>query len=124
MADVLPLAQDLAASYPASIDDGKGDSSPFARHLARLHERVSALSDEKLRLYKTWVPLYQDWRLSPDDLTRFLDTAGKEAVQPIPDYSDSGGEVPVYVSYPDGTIGPSREALEAGRRLGLRSTPL
>jgi hypothetical protein len=71
----------------------------------------------------TWVPLYQDWQLPPDGLVRFLNTTSKEAAQPIPDYAYVGGEVPDYATYPDETIGPSCEALEEHRWLGLRITP-
>jgi hypothetical protein len=124
MADVLPLAQDLVRSYDPTRPDQYTDSPRLGSHLSRLHSKVSGLSEDELRLYKTWVPLYQDWQLTPDGLDRFLHTASKEAAQPIPDYTYGGGEVPVYVTYPDETIGPSREALEAHRRLGLRITAL
>lgn len=125
MADVLPLAQDLAGSYDRAGRNQDAFSPRLGRYLARLHEQVSSLSEDQLRLHKTWVPLYQDWRLTPDGLDRFLETVSKEAAQPLPDYAAYvGGEVPIYVTYPDGTIGPSREALDADRRLGLRATAL
>lgn len=124
MADVLPLAQDLAGSYDPARPSEYVDAPRLGKHLARLHDSISSLSDDELRLHMTWVPLYQDWRLTPDGLNRFLHTARKEAAQPWPKYSYIGGEVPTLVTYPDETIGPSLEVLEAHRRLGLRITPL
>jgi hypothetical protein len=122
MADVLPLAQDLANSYDPTRDT-EYVSSRLGRHLSRLHHPVSDLGEDELRLHKTWVPLYQDWRLTPDGPDRFLDTATKEAVQPIPDYDYVGGEVQVYVTYPDETIGPSREDLKRTEDSGCVSQP-
>jgi hypothetical protein len=126
MADVLPLAQDLASSYdPDHPDRYSGRRASLGRYLERLHRQISRLNDEELRVHETWLPLYQDWKLTPEGLERFLETASKEAAQPLPDYVPYvGGEVPIYVTYPDGTIGPSREALDAERRLGLRATAL
>lgn len=117
MADVEPLDQDLAESYE-SIDDSMDDSR-FYRHLESVHKRVSRLSKDKLRLHKTWVPLYPDLRLTPDGLDRFLKSARAEARQPTPNPSNTGGKVPIYVTYPDGTMGLSREALNAEYRLRL-----
>ena len=116
MADVEPLAQDLASSYR----DKGAQADRFDEYLASVYKKVSHLNEDKLRDYKTWVPLYPDLRLTPDGLERFLTAARAEARQPIPDLSpNTGGAVPIYVTYPDGTIGPSRDALDARDRLGL-----
>jgi hypothetical protein len=113
MADVEPLAQDLASSYE-HLSPGRGDDSPFYKYLATVHKKVSGLKGTKLRDYKTWIPLYPDLQLTPDGLDRFLESAHAEARQPIPDPTYPAlGEVPIYVTYPDGTVGLSREALDA-----------
>jgi hypothetical protein len=111
MADVEALKQDLASSYERM--GSPEEDSLFHKYLAKVHREVSHLSEDNLRLYRTWIPLYPDLRLTPDGLERFLIQARAEARQPIPDPSDGVGEVPIYVTYPDGTIGLSREALIA-----------
>jgi hypothetical protein len=134
MADVEPLEQDLARSWKRRTEPdisqwrdrscpgcGRRDLSEqrFYDYMTSVHEKVSRLSEDKLRLHKTWIPLYPDLRLTPDGLERFLTEARAEARQPIPDYSDPGGEIPIYVTYPDGTIGLSREVLDNRRRREL-----
>jgi hypothetical protein len=117
MADVEPLYQDLADAYQrmgAPVNDPR-----FDRYLAGVYERVSRLSEDKLRSYTTPIPLYADFRLTPDGLDRFLESALAEARQPIPDPSAGIGATPIYVTYPDGTIGLSREALDAIRHREL-----
>lgn len=111
MADVQPLDQDLASAYERM--PMRGDGSRADKHLARIYEKISHLSDDQLLDHKTWIPLYPDLRLTPDGLQRFLKQALAEARQPIPDPSSGDGVIPTYVTYPDGTIGPSREALDA-----------
>jgi hypothetical protein len=114
MADVEPLDQDLASAY---VPDGTSQGN---KRLTRAYKRISGLSEVKLRDHKTWIPLYPDLRLTPDGLERFLKAARAEARQPIPDRSPyDGGEVPIYVTYPDGTVGLSREALDTRDRFGL-----
>jgi hypothetical protein len=121
MADVEPLTQDLADAYVRM--GAPKDDSRFHKYLANVHKRISELGgdERKLRLYKTWIPLYPDLRLTPDGLDRFLESARAEARQPIPDRSDATGKVPIYVTYPDGTIGLSREALDAIRHRELKN---
>lgn len=109
MADVLPLKQELASTYERM--DGGGDDARLNKYLAKVHEEVLGMEGDMLRLYKTWIPLYPDLRLTPDGLERFLTQARAEARQPVPNPYDGMGEVPIYVTYPDGTIGLSREAL-------------
>lgn len=131
MADVEPLEQDLARSWGRRSEQGRshrrerfcpgcGRRDPseqrFYDYMTSVHKKISRLSGDKLRLHKTWIPLYTDLRLTPDGLERFLTAARAEARRPIPDYSDPGGEIPIYVTYPDGTIGLSREALDARDR--------
>ena len=65
------------------------------------------------------MPLYPDLRLTPDGLDRFLQYALADARQPMPERQSMAGEIETIVTYPDGTIGPSLEALEARKRLGL-----
>jgi hypothetical protein len=78
------------------------------------------MSEDKLHLHKTWIPLYPDLRLSPDGLDRFLRSARAEARQPKPDPPpNTSGPVPIYVRYPDGTVGLSREALDVRDQLRL-----
>jgi hypothetical protein len=115
MADLAPLDQDLANVYERM--GRPNDDSPFHRHLARVYDRISRLSQDQLRHHKTWIPLYPDLRLTPDGLDRFLVAARAEARQPIPDPTDPAtGEIPTYVTYPDGTVGLSREVLDYIRR--------
>lgn len=139
MADVEPLEQDLigrsegrrAASSRSqrqdhSCPDGGGrdpSEQRFYKYMTRVHKKISGLSDDELRVCKTWIPLYPDLRLTPDGLERFLAPARAEARQPLPDRRPyDGGEVPIYVTYPDGTIGLSREVLDTRDRLGLDNT--
>jgi Domain of unknown function (DUF4365) len=115
MADVEPLDQDLARAFERM--NGREDNSPFYRYLKSVHKRISDLSDDQRRLCKTMIPLYPDLRLTPDGLDLFLTQARAEARQPRPDRSWGGGEAPIYVTYPDGTVGLSREALDVIERL-------
>ena len=121
MADVEPLSQDLADAYVRM--GAPKDDSAFHRSLANAYKKVSEIGgdERKLRNYKTWIPLYPDLRLTPDGLDRFLESVRAEARQPIPDRSDAAGEIPIYVTYPDGTIGLSREALDAIRHRELKN---
>jgi Domain of unknown function (DUF4365) len=117
MADVLPLDQDLVKTYERSSPNAHDDSPRLLRYLTRLHTNISHLSEDELRHYKTWMPLYPDLRVTPDGLDRFLEAARAEARQPIPDPTyPATGEIPTFVNYPDGTIGLSREALDMIRR--------
>jgi Domain of unknown function (DUF4365) len=119
MADVMPLDQNIAATYDPLKGD-RDDDQRFDKYLARVYKQVSGLSEDKLRLHKTWIPLYPDLRLSSDGLDRFLRSARAEARQPKPDPSpNTSGPVPIYVKYSDGTVGPSREALDVRDRFGL-----
>jgi hypothetical protein len=111
MADVEPLAQDLAEAFERM--GGQEDNSPFCRYLKGVHKRISALNEDQRRSSKTMIPLYPDLRLTPDGLDRFLAQALVEARQPRPAPNGWGGGVPIYVTYPDGTVGLSREALDA-----------
>ena len=114
MADVEPLDQDLASAY------GPDSDSAANKRLARAYKRVSGLNEDELRKHKTWIPLYPDLRLTPNGIERFLTAARAEARQSLPDRHYDGGAVPIYVTYPDGTIGLSREALDARDRFGPR----
>ena len=118
MVDMQSLDQDLADAYVrmGMPDDG----SVFHTYLKSLHESISPLGKAERRQYKTWMPLYPDLRLTPDGLDRFLEYALADARKPLPErQSLDGGEIETIVTYPDGTIGPSVEALEALTRLGL-----
>ncbi len=48
-----------------------------------------------------------------------MEYALADARQPMPERQSMAGEIETIVTYPDGTIGPSLEALEARKRLGL-----
>ena len=77
---------------------------------------------------ETQIPLYPDLRIRPPDptlepyeqnrteLDRFKDAVRAEARCPIPPADGAGFEVSRFISYPDGTLGPSPVALEAIRR--------
>ncbi len=117
MADVEPLYQDLADAYERM--GTPQDNSPFHKHLARIYTRISHMSEDQVRSCTTPIPLYPDLRLTPDGLDRFLESALAEARQPIPDPTVGIGATPIYVRYPDGTIGLSREALDSIRRREL-----
>lgn len=117
MVDMQPLDQDLADVYERMHKPN--DGSVFHTYLAAVHERISRLDDEERSHHKTWMPLYPDLRLTPDGLDRFLEYALADARQPLPERQSPAGEVETIVTYPDGTIGPSLEALEARKRLGL-----
>jgi hypothetical protein len=77
---------------------------------------------------ETQIPLYPDLRIRPPDptlepyeqnrteLDRFKEAVRAEARCPIPPVNPSGYEVTRFISYPDGTIGPSPQALEVIRR--------
>jgi Domain of unknown function (DUF4365) len=69
------------------------------------------------------IPLYPDLRLTPDGLDRFMKAAREEARCPIPPAQVTGDEVPHYTRYPDGTIGPSPQALDVIRRQDFADTP-
>jgi len=66
-----------------------------------------------------WVRIYPDVRLTPDGLHGFLKSARTEALCPRPPYNPGGGRPPIFARYCDGTIGLSREALEAQARLQI-----
>ncbi len=66
-----------------------------------------------------WMPLYPDLRLTPHGLDRFLEYALADAGQPLPERQSLALETETIVTYPDGTIGPSLEALEARKLLGM-----
>lgn len=110
MMDVLPLDQEIASTYARMSDQ---DGSRFSEYLASVHVSLSGMSQDELRRHKTWMPLYPDLRLTPDGLDRFLAAARAEAEHPIPDPYVGPGAIPLYVTYRDGTIGPSREELDA-----------
>jgi hypothetical protein len=114
MADVEPLEQDLVRSHDPKSNPG--NDSRLNKYLASVYKKISQLREGQLPYHTTWIPLYPDLRLTPDGLQRFLAQARAEARQPIPDHSSSMGAVPIYVTYPDGTTGPSREVLEARDR--------
>jgi Domain of unknown function (DUF4365) len=114
MADVEPLDQDLARAFERM--GSPEDNSPFYRYLKSVHRRISGLSEDQRRCCKTMIPLYPDLRLTPDGLDRFLAQARAEARRPRPDPSSWGGKLPTYVTYPGGTVGLSREALDAIER--------
>jgi hypothetical protein len=65
------------------------------------------------------IPLYPDLRLTPNGLDRFMRAARAEAREPIPPAEITDGEVPQFIRYPDGTIGPSPQALDVTRRQTL-----
>ncbi len=50
---------------------------------------------------------------APEGLDRFLEYALVDARQPLPERQSPTGEIDTIETYPDGTIGPSLEALEA-----------
>lgn len=110
MMDVLPLDQETASTYARMSDE---DGSRFYRYLASVQAKLSGMSEDELRHHKTWMPLYPDLRLTPDGLDRFVRAARAEAEHPIPDPYVGPGPIPIYVTYRDGTVGPSREALDA-----------
>jgi hypothetical protein len=112
MADNLPLDQDLVETFLRAGTPPTGDSV-LERYLARLYQRISCLGPDQIYARKSWVPLYLDFRLTPDGLQRFLRYAIADARRPRPDYVyPSVGDVPTLITYPDGTIGPSREVLD------------
>ncbi len=115
MVDMQPLDQDLADVYERMHEPD--DGSVFHRYLASVHKRISDLSEEKQHLHKTWMPLYPDLRLTPDGLDEFLEYALADARQPLPERQSGEGAASTIVTYPDSTIGPSLEALEARKRL-------
>jgi hypothetical protein len=117
MVDMQPLDQDLADVYERM---GKpNDGSVFHTYLSAVHERISRLNDEERSQHKTWMPLYPDLLLTPDGLDRFLEYALADARQPLPERQSQTGKIETTVPYPDGTIGPSLEALETLKRLEL-----
>ena len=116
MVDMEPLDQDLADVYDRM--KRPNDGTTFHRYLARVYERISRLNADEQRRHKTWMPLYPDLRLTPDGLDRFLKNALTDARQPLPGRQLPVGEIETIVTYPDGTIGPSMEALDfRARRL-------
>jgi hypothetical protein len=117
MVDMQPLDQELAAAYAQM--HMPNDGSVFHRYLAGVHRRIARLPPEQVEEHKTWMPLYQDLRLTPDGLDRFMEYALADARQPLPDRRSGSGEIATTARYPDGTVGPSLEALEARKRLGL-----
>src|ERR1022692_751101 len=114
MADNMPLDQDLIEPYLRAGRPPTGDRA-LDKYLAKLYETISFLNADQLRRRKTWIPLYPDFLLTPDGLERFLQYAMPDARQPRPDYVDMAfyDQTPTLVTYPDGTIGPSREITEA-----------
>jgi hypothetical protein len=74
------------------------------------------------------VPLYPDLRIRPPDpllepyeqnrteLDRFKEAVRAEARCPLPEAGSSGPEASRFVNYPDGTLGPSPQALELIRQ--------
>lgn len=114
MVDMQPLDQDLAKVYErmGKPDDG----SPFHTYLAKVHARLAGLPDDKQNQHKTMMPLYPDLQLTPDGLDRFMRYALADARRPLPAPQSPIGKTEIQVRYPDGTIGPSLEALEIQKR--------
>jgi hypothetical protein len=115
MVDMEPLDQDLADVYERMRKPN--DGSIFHKYLASTYERISTMSEAQRRDHKTRMSLYPDLRITPDGLDRFLEYALPDARKPLPDRQHPSGEqVETIITYPDGTIGPSREALDLRAR--------
>lgn len=114
MADVEPLAQELVRNFNPTKNAGRNPK--LHRYLTSVDRRISRMSEEEVRTCRTMIPLYPDLRLTPDGLDRFMSQTRAEVRQHTPDPSNSLGAVAIFATYADGTIGLSREALDARRR--------